>query len=331
MLLCSLVFMFTPSYYYSSKLKVIPKKVDGKIKDEVKKCKNKYSICSIYEVRASLPDERDPNFIYKHKSALTNGVFFSLLMARCVVLAIRGMIQFWHVKYVASICPGIDKKLNNWVYFFMVWGNPLLGNILGGYLTGLAGGYGDKRCMWVLLGFNLVSTLGFTPASFTEDWRKFCVFVGIFQIAGNALLPSMQGVMMEAIPKEIRAKSGVIASVAAVFLGNIPSPPVYGAIMDFYGKYDKHIGMRWFSYYAYVGFFWIVIATIFKHYYDAKEHKESKGEELIADKKPKKHVPVVAMDPDGLDPYVEGRDDEDEEEEEDSELEQIDTRKRRKK
>ena len=264
----SLMLCFIPSIYFSSKLVVI--RDERKKRDMVRP--SRADIVSIYDIRKSRDDERDANLVRKHRNVLTNGVFVSLIMARCVVQAIKGMIQFWTPKYVNSIAK-TDKFILTWTYWFMVSWNPLIGSSIGNFLTWICGDYRNKNCLIGLVFLYSVGIIGFTLCGFLKKDYLYLIFASVFQICSHASMPTLSAIMMSSVDPEDRKKSTVVVNFSNFFFGSTPSPPVYGLIMEYYGRYDPMVAMRWYSYYGYSGIAWIIIAAIFKCKYDSENKK----------------------------------------------------------
>ena len=260
--ICGILFMFIPNIYFSNKLNVIK----GKDAEELI-TKSKIEYYSVYNVRESKEDERDLDFWKKHKGVLTNGVYICLLVARCVLLAIRSILQFFIPSYVTEVLGYENKTPKTIIYVIMIVLNPFIGSEISFYFTNKVGGYKSKNSMYILLIFYIFAILIFTPAPYCEVWWKFLYFAGLFQIFGSAVLPSISGIMNGSIPEELKGSSSIITSFFSAIFASVPAPIIYGLVNDVMKDYDKHYCMKMFMKYGYIGIFFVALSILLRKDY----------------------------------------------------------------
>ena len=269
-IMCGVVgflFMFIPSIYFSSKLVAIR----GKEGEELIR-PSKVEYYSIYNIRESKEDERDLDFWHKHGTVLSNGVYVTLLVARCVLLAIRSILQFFIPTYVTDVLGYTNKTPKTIIYVLMIVGNPFIGSEISGFFTSLVGGYKNKKSMYILLCFYIFAVLTFTPAPFVNVWWHFLICAGLFQVFGSAVLPALAGIMNGSIPAEAKGSSSIITSFFSAIFAAVPAPIVYGLVNDKMKDYDTHFCMKMFMAYGYFGVFMVLLAICLR---------KDKGEPLL--------------------------------------------------
>ena len=283
--ICGVLFMFIPNIYFSNKLNVIKGK-DG----EELMSKSQVEFYSVYNVRESYDDERDLDFWKKHKGVLTNGIYICLLFARCVLLAIRSILQFFIPTYVTDVLGYENKVPKTIIYVIMIVLNPFIGSEISFYFTNKVGGYNSKNSMYILLLFYIFAILTFTPAPYCEVWWKFLYFSGLFQIFGSAVLPSINGIMNGSIPEELKVSSSIITSFFSAIFASVPAPIIYGLVNDVMKDYDKHYCMKMFMKYGYIGILFVGVAILLRKDYREellgkrnKENEEKVGAEASED------------------------------------------------
>lgn len=269
-----LIIAFIPSIYFSTKLVSIDKEQSQELLKDSQK-----EVVSIFNVRESEPDERDLNIFKKNSSIFCNFFFMFLMMVRCINSTEKSMIQFWLCKYTITLNMN-NKPLLTCLFALMIIGNPLLGSIIGGKFINWVGGYKDKNCVLKLMFIQFLACLVFTPAPYFEDWRFFLIFTSLYQIVGMSVLPALDKVKMDTVPKDKKKKASNVNTIMNQFLGGLPAPPVYGLIAEFKNSYDKHYAMKCYMYYLWTTMFWLIVAQIYKSVTDKEKEKEDKGIEL---------------------------------------------------
>ena len=270
MFTCGMIFLFIPNIYFSSKLVAVSGK-DGK--EEIRPSQTE--VGSIFNIKPSDAHDRDVNVFERDKSLLTDPFYMTLLWARCINVFIRSALQFWLVKYIISL-GYTNKPLTTFVFAYMITCNPLIGNLIGGKITGFVGGYHDKYSLYKVLVWQIVACLAFTPAPYFEEWWKFCIFASFFQILGMANVGPIGNIMSTSLNKEQKKRAAGVMAVFNVIIGSVPAPPIYGLILDRWGEYNKHCAMIAYKNYLYLSVPLIIIAIFIR-----KMRFKDKGEPLV--------------------------------------------------
>ena len=270
-----MIFLFIPNIYFSSKLIAVSGK-DGK--EEIRKSRTE--VGSLFDIRQSDPHDRDINIIDRDKSLLKDPFFMVLVWARFIIVFLRSALQFWLVKDIISL-GYTNKPLTTFVFAYMVTCNPLIGNLIGGKLSGIFGGYKDKRSLLLVLLLQVCACLAFTPAPYFEEWWKFCIFASLYQILGMANVGPIGNIITTSLNKEQKKRSAGVLAVFNVIIGSVPAPPLYGLILDRWGEYNKHCAMIAYKNYLYTTVPLILIAIFIRY----NRLKDNKGEALMGEKK----------------------------------------------
>ena len=77
-----------------------------------------------------------------------------------------------------------------------------------------------------------------------------------------------------------KKRSAGVMAIFNVIIGSVPAPPIYGLILDRWGKYDKHCAMIAYKNYLYLTIPLIIIAILIRHF-----KEKGKDEPLMGDKK----------------------------------------------
>ena len=269
-----MIFLFIPNIYFSSKLVAVTGK-DGK--EEIRPSQTE--VGSIFNIRQSDPHDRDVNVFERDKSLLTDPFFMVLVWARCINVFLRSALQFWLVKYIISL-GYTNKPLTTFVFAYMITCNPLLGNLIGGKISGKVGGYHDKKSLFIVLGIQITACIAFTPAPYFEEWWKFCIFASLLQVIGMANVGPIGNIITTSLNKEQKKRSAGVLAIFNVIIGSVPAPPLYVLILDRWGEYNKHCAMIAYKNYLYLSVPLILIAIAIRYY-----RLKDKGEPLVGDKK----------------------------------------------
>ena len=269
-----MIFLFIPNIYFSSNLIAV---IDQEGKEELRQSKTE--VGSIFNYRPSEDEDRIINVFVRDRSLLLDPFYMVLLWARCINVFLRSALQFWLVKYIISL-GYTNKPLTTFVFAYMITCNPLLGNLIGGKISGKVGGYHDKKSLFIVLGIQITACIAFTPAPYFEEWWKFCIFASLLQVIGMANVGPIGNIITTSLNKEQKKRSAGVLAVFNVIIGSVPAPPLYGLILDRWGEYNKHCAMIAYKNYLYLSVPLILIAIAIRYY-----RLKDKGEPLVGDKK----------------------------------------------
>ena len=201
--------------------------------------------------------------------------------ARCINVFLRSALQFWLVKYIISL-GYTNKPLTTFVFAYMITCNPLLGNLIGGKISGMIGGYKEKKSLYRVLCIQILACIAFTPAPYFEEWWKFCIFASLLQVIGMANVGPIGNIITTSLNSEQKKRSAGVLAVFNVIIGSVPAPPIYGLILDRWGEYNKHCAMIAYKNYLYLSVPLICIAILIRHL-----RFKNKGEPLVGEEKEK--------------------------------------------
>mmetsp|Transcript_23060 Transcript_23060/g.35688 ORF Transcript_23060/g.35688 Transcript_23060/m.35688 type:complete len:141 (-) Transcript_23060:160-582(-) len=110
---------------------------------------------------------------------------------------------------------------------------PVLGVVVGGNVTTALGGYNSKKSLIVTCILAALCFVVSAPVPFIDNYYIFSGLLWMLLFSGGFILPSMTGIMLNTIDKELKTTANSLANLSYNMLGFLPAPFVYGAIYDF--------------------------------------------------------------------------------------------------
>lgn len=235
--------MMVPSIYYSNKLKGAKKNGEAFLTEKERE------VASIYEVRYSAADEREPNYFKKYSKAFLNPVYVLLVLVKSGDSVIFTVFRFFIPKYLTEslLATNVDKGIRTNTYAFIVISSPIIGSMIGKFFVKAAGGYEKKKAILIILLFQFLIAAVVTPMPLFDNWKYFMVNAFIYHILSSAINPTINGVALASVDPKVRGGATNISKYITSGLVSGPAPAVYGLMMDHWKSTDSHFSMKAFS------------------------------------------------------------------------------------
>ncbi|MCQ2821227.1 MAG: hypothetical protein MJ252_28540 [archaeon] len=274
MIFTAIVVAFCPSIYFSNKLKPMKKDGDKFITDYQRE------YVSVFEVRKSKPEEREPNYCRKYSAVLFNVMYWLIVLSRAGINVIFTVFRFFMPKYICDALNGNEsnKTVRTHVYAFVIFTCPYFGSKLGWIFTKAVGGYNKKKAFLVTLLLQFLLAAVCVPLPLWNDWKIFMVNGFIYHVLSSAILPIYKGIIPLSVPKEYGPIAGTIANYFISGLFNGPAPAVYGLMLDHWKEVDTHWSMKCFCSLPIFGVIFMSIAC-------GMRYAQPKDESLIGQQK----------------------------------------------
>lgn len=112
---------------------------------------------------------------------------------------------------------------------------PVLGVLVGGYVTTALGGYNSKKAMYITCILSIFCFFCALPIPYVYNQNNvmvimICLWFLLF--AGGFILPCMTGIMLNTVRPNLRTSANSLANVCYNLLGFLLAPFIYGFISD---------------------------------------------------------------------------------------------------
>ena len=138
-------------------------------------------------------------------------------------------IQFWVTDYMRVVLKMPDE-LAFTSYTLTAITAPVMGVIIGGWVTHVAGGYTHPNSLKLLTWVSLIGTLFALPLPLLNSYKAYLILFWSCLFLGGFIMPGLTGIMIHNAPKKHRAIANSMAFFTYNFLGYIPGPIVYGYV-----------------------------------------------------------------------------------------------------
>lgn len=188
-------------------------------------------------------------------------------------------IQFWINDYLELSLGIHNKKRRLYIFAIIIITSPILGIILGGvFVKAIFGGYDKKNTILFPLCCAIVVTVVSNFIIMTLNIWVFAVTLWLYLFFGSMMLPGMNGIVINSVPKEFAGNASALSTLIYNCLGKFPSPNVYGFIKQKTGpRFGGRIPMTVTVNFAFLGLVFLVIATIVKY----RTANKKKNEKII--------------------------------------------------
>ena len=256
MIVTAIIIMFIPSIYFSNKLKAMKKEGDKYIKDYQRE------YVSVYKVRKSKPDERDPNYVRKYSKVFFNLMFWLVVLSKSGINVIFTVFRFFMPKYICDALNGNDsnKAIRTHVYCFLIVTCPYIGSTIGWIFTKAVGGYEKKKAFLMVFILQFLLAAVAVPLPLWDDWTYYMANGFVYHVLSSAILPCYKGIIPLTVPKEYEAAATMISNYFTSGVFNSPAPAVYGLMLDHWKDVDKKWSMKCFCSLPVFGVIFMAIA-----------------------------------------------------------------------
>ena len=261
----SLIFM--KSKFFSKRIffyKTITENIDSR--------QTIYSLFEIDEERMKRKSKRD--YGKSVWTQLYRPIFTTIVLARTVLMFSFMGTHYWIGDYFQNVLGEDGKLAKSGIYSLVSLLGPFSGSMIGAGICEYFGGYTNKNSSIICFIFSIFTGISalFTPV--VDSLTYFTILLFLFFFFANCMMPILIGISFNCVDKKIRGASYGVNSLLCTFLGNLPSPSVYGFINSRYKDINKRVAMSFNLNYV-----WINTILIALNYYFRL--KEKKGEDFV--------------------------------------------------
>ena len=216
--------MFVPSIYFSSKLKAM-KGAGNKFLRTSERQR-----LSLFQVRKSAPDEREPNYCKKFARVFCSPLFWCLLLTKTGVNVMFTVFRLFIPKYLVEVlnAKDVDKAIRTHLYVIIVFTSPYIGSLFSFIFVKAVGGYEKKKAYLVCLLFTFLLAAICIPMPLVEDWKIYMGICFFYHILSAAILPTLNGIIGTCVEPKLRAGASNISKYYTSGLVSGPTPTYYG-------------------------------------------------------------------------------------------------------
>ena len=168
------------------------------------------------------------------------------------------VVQFWMSHYLITVLSAPPARVFG-LFTLTSVSAPTAGMLLGGVVSERIGGYaGPNALPFCLICACLAAILGL-PIPSSNSYLLVTGLVWVQLFFGAAALPTLTGLMISSLAKEVRPLGNAVAQVAFNLLGYIPAPLLYGWVTgsdpDPFSRRGMRLTVAWaFLPVAFLGF-----------------------------------------------------------------------------
>ena len=194
---------------------------------------------SIKTVKKEIP------FLRKLKLIFSEPLFICCALTMSILYFIVTCVQYWSSDYMLIALEVEDETKRLYSFSVVCLTSPTLGLILGGFIVDKLGGYSKKSALIFTLIASLLSILTAIPLPLVNSLYLYAGFLWILLFFGASLIPTIQGVSIACLPKDIQGSGNSFFIFFYNLLGYLPAPFAYGFFKDsFDDKNDPKKGSR---------------------------------------------------------------------------------------
>lgn len=158
-----------------------------------------------------------------------------------------------------------EKNVVFFTYVSICITAPISGVIIGGSLVQSIGGYESKHSILFCIVILSLGALGALPLY----WLDQILFVGavfwFIMFCGGCAVPSIIGILISSLPKNLRGPGNSISNILIFFLGWFPGPYFYSVVYDNSKNKFPRLAMSLTLGMAFVGLIFLIIAAIIRY------------------------------------------------------------------
>lgn len=175
--------------------------------------------------------EQSETSMQRIKLILSSKVFLFLSLSIAGLYFIVTGIQYWVSDFIQEVLLVPPEET---YYYFSITclSAPLLGIVSGGAFFSSLGGYNNPRSfLWCLI-IGSSALLFAAPVAFSDiKWLTYvCIWLLLF--VGASILPTLTGIMLNAVAETRRTTANAIATMIYNLMGYLPAPFIYGAVAE---------------------------------------------------------------------------------------------------
>jgi len=135
------------------------------------------------------------------KIVMKNKNFLKMCLALTVLYFVLTGVQFWFSDYLITVM-NVNKGTVFTMFGAVSITGPVLGVVVGGYVTTALGGYNSEKALYTTLGLSCFCLLSALPIPFIYNNDLYIVVVVLLWFllfAGGFILPCMTGIMLNTV------------------------------------------------------------------------------------------------------------------------------------
>jgi MFS family permease len=271
--ICEVVFitllLFIPMKYFSKNL-FFKCHFDG-----LERLENGQSrVFSIFhEPNKDVPKDKTQSSSFKKNlnAIIKNKIFIFSVLYKAISQIICVGLGFWLTDYLENQLHLNNNlsKFNTYVVVIVV--GPMIGMSFGGIVGSFTGGYEKRFCIFIMFILHLISSIVSLCVVLVDGIIWFNLIMVIFFVFNAAVMPVITGLILWALPKNLKGLGNGISSLLTTFLGKFPAPLIYGYLQDYYGSYYNKIGMLGLMSTSLLGVVFLGLCVIYRYRQDKDE------------------------------------------------------------
>ena len=209
------------------------------------------------------PNIKESNILLNLKDILSNKIFLLTGLSNSVVFFGMGVVQYWVDSYMLNVM-NIESGYRFIIFCLVCVTGPPMGVIVGGVLGSYIGGYHNKKAIVLCVYFSLFSCILAMIIGFCSNAIVFTVLMWLYICLISAMTPLETGIIINALPEELRGDGFSVMNFILNMLGNLPASSIYGIIYE--KTKDKYSNMAMVITMSYniLGFVFILIGLIYR-------------------------------------------------------------------
>ena len=189
--------------------------------------------------------EKGIPFLSKLKIIFSEPLFICSSLTMSVLFFIVTCVQYWSSDYMLVALEEENETKRLYCFSIVCLTSPTFGLIVGGYIVDKLGGYSKKIALIFCQIFALLSILPAIPLPLVNSLFLYALFLWILLFLGASLIPTIQGISIACLPKDIQGSGNSFFIFFYNLLGYLPAPFVYGFLKDLFDdKSDPKKGSR---------------------------------------------------------------------------------------
>ena len=165
---------------------------------------------------------------------ITNGGFLRMCLSVTILYFVVTGIQFWFSDFLITVMK-MQKEVVFSLFTFVSISGPVLGVVIGGWLSSYLGGYNSGKSLYFMAAISVFSVFVSAPIpylGYETKWLQI-VFLWIMLFCGGMMLPAIMGMMLNSVDEGLKTTANSIANTSFNVFGFLPSPYIYGLIADY--------------------------------------------------------------------------------------------------
>ena len=201
--------------------------------------------------------DNNPNEIFtfwkKIKYILSNKIFISTVLYKSTNQFICCGIGFWLTDYLENILGEKNSYKRLYSYIIIIVIGPIIGMSLGGFIGSLTGGYEKKQSVLAIFILQIITSILSVFVPMFNNIYFFVLYLSLFTTFLASVIPVNTGLILWAMPKNMKGFGNGISNLITTFLGKLPAPFLYGYLQFKFINYHKRIGIIFLMSFSFLG------------------------------------------------------------------------------